>query len=50
MLQREEVQAKKTSGFKAKFDANEVERRIRRRDRGGNSTLFKRLYRVNGIE
>ena len=50
MLQREEVQAKKTSSFKAKFDANEAERRIRRRDRGGNSTLFKRLYRVDGIE
>ena len=35
MLQREEVQSKKTSNFKAKFDANEAERRIRRRDRGG---------------
>ena len=32
------------------FYVNEAERRIRRRDRGGNRTLFKRLYRVDGIE
>ena len=43
-LRREEVQAIKTSNFKAKFDANEMRRRIDRRNLGGNRTLFQRLY------
>ena len=47
-LQKEEVQAKKTSNFKAKFDANEV-RRSERRNLGGNRTLFKRLYVVGAM-
>ena len=47
-LQKEEVQAKKTSNFKAKFDANEV-RRSKRRNLGGNRTLFQRLYVVGGL-
>ena len=47
-LQRKEVQVRKTSNFEAKFDVNEA-RRISRRDRGGNRTLFHRLYRVNGM-
>ena len=48
-LQKEEVQAKKTSNFKAKFDANEVRRRSERRNLGGNRTLFKRLYVVGAM-
>ena len=48
-LQREKVQARKTSNFKAKFDVKETRRRISRIDRGGNRTLFQRLYRVNGM-
>ena len=48
-LRREEVQAIKTSNFKAKFDANEMRRRIDRRNLGGNRTLFQRLYVVGGM-
>ena len=48
-LQRDEVQAKKTSNFKAKFDTNEAKRRVSRRNGGGNRTLFQRLYIVNGM-
>ena len=47
-LQREEVRAKKTSSFKAKFDKNEKDRRDRR-NLGGNRTLHQRLYVVNGM-
>ena len=48
-LLRQEVQVKKTSNFKAKFDANEANRRVSRRNRGGNRRLFQRLYIVNGM-
>ena len=48
-LLRQEVQVRKTSNFKAKFDANEVNRRVSRRNRGGNRRLFQRLYIVNGM-
>ena len=47
-LQKEEVQSKKTSNFKAKFDANDV-RRSDRRNMGGNRNLFHRLYVVGGM-
>ena len=43
------MQAKKTSNFKAKFDAKEVKRRSDRRNLGGNRTLFQRLYVVGGM-
>ena len=48
-LLKEEVQAKTTSNFKAKFDANEVKRRRDRRNLGGNRFLFQRLYIVGGM-
>ena len=48
-LEKEEVQARKTSNFKAKFDTNEVKRRVSRRNGGGNRTLFQRLYIINGM-
>ena len=48
-LHREEVQARTTSNFKAKFDVNEARRMSDRRDRGGHRRLFNRLYIVNGM-
>ena len=48
-LHREEVQARTTSNFKAKFDVNEARRMIDRRNRGGHRRLFNRLYIVNGM-
>ena len=42
-LQKKELQAKKTSNFKAKFDANEVKRKSDKRNLCGNRTLFQRL-------
>ena len=48
-LKREEVQAKKTSNFKAKFDVEEIRRRRNRRNMGGNRILFHRLYVVNSM-
>ena len=42
-LQKKELQAKKTSNFKAKFDANEVKRKSNKRNLGGNRTLFQSL-------
>ena len=42
-LQKKELQAKKTSNFKAKFDANEVKRKSDKRNLCGNRTFFQRL-------
>ena len=44
---REVVQAMKTSGFKAKFDREEVSRREVREGRGG--MLYKLIYRVDNV-
>ena len=43
-LLKEEVQAKKISGFKAKFDLNEKSRRGARAERPDLGPLYKRLY------
>ena len=44
-LRKEEVQAKKISGFKAKFDDNEKKRRpARERSERADSTHYNKLY------
>ena len=45
---REVVQARKTSGFKSKFDREEKGRREDRYERGVR--LYKLLYRVDNVD